>query len=53
MASDSSDRLPKPEIQKTIVIMDGGKVYYAGFADKAQVKKILDILLEQRHRLAQ
>lgn len=53
MASDSSDRRPQPEMQKTIVIMDGGKVYYAGFADNAQVKKILDILMERRRKYAQ
>ncbi len=46
-----TDTKPKP--YKVIIIMDGERPCYVGFADKAQEKKIMDILLERRRKLAQ
>lgn len=43
---------PKPKPQKLVIILEGERPCFAAYADAAQEKKILDILNEHRHRLA-
>ena len=42
----------KPKPQKIVIIMDGERPCYIGYADSTQEKKIMEILLERRRKLA-
>lgn len=44
---------PAPERPKTVIIMDGPNVVFIGYASSSQEKKLMDILLERRRKLAQ
>lgn len=43
---------PKPKPHKVVIIYDGERPCFAAFADPAQEKKILNILLGERRKLA-
>lgn len=43
---------PKPKPHKVVIIYDGERPYFAAFADAAQEKKIMEILLQNRRRIA-
>lgn len=38
------DKRPRPIPHKTVIIADGNRIIYAGFADDAQVKQIMVVL---------
>lgn len=44
---------PKPTPHKVVIILDGERPCYIGFADVAQEKKIMEVLIEHRRKLAQ
>ena len=44
---------PSPKPSKLVIIYDGERLYYAAYADEAQIKKIIAILAENRRKLAQ
>lgn len=51
MEEDTSTR-PKATPHKVIIILDGERPCYIGYADAAQEKKIMDILTERRRGFA-
>lgn len=44
-------RRPKPRPKKLVIIFDGDNICFAGYADAAQEKKIME-LLKDRFRIA-
>ncbi len=44
---------PAAERPKTVIIMDGPNVVFVGYATSSQEKKLMEILMERRRKLAQ